>query len=48
MPKIIHNRAFPYENDEFDILVGTRNKTDPATKMTRLTVLTKKRGQRHH
>ena len=29
MPKIIHNRAFPYENDEFDILVGTRDENDP-------------------
>ena len=23
MPDITCNRAFPYENDEFDILVGT-------------------------
>lgn len=29
MPKITHNRAFPYENDEFDILVGTRDENDP-------------------
>ena len=29
MPKITHNRAFPYENDEFDILVGTLDENDP-------------------
>ena len=29
MPEITHNRAFPYENDELDILVGTRDENDP-------------------
>ena len=28
MPKITHNRAFPHENDEFDILVGTFDEDD--------------------
>jgi serralysin len=29
MPKLTYSRAFPYENDEFDILVGTRDEDDP-------------------
>ena len=29
MPKLTYNRAFPYENDEFDVLVGTRDGDDP-------------------
>jgi Ca2+-binding RTX toxin-like protein len=28
VPKITHNRAFPHENDEFDILVGTFDEDD--------------------
>ena len=28
MPKTTHNRAFPYESDEFDILVGTFDEDD--------------------
>ena len=47
MPKIIHNRAFPYENDEFDILVGTRDENDPRDEDDTTYGFDEKRGQRH-